>query len=325
MNVLDKYTEELKQQIKDKNLTEELEIIKYVYIDLGKKLSFDPNFIPFGNSKAKQNIYKYHCTNITDLEECLNTKTAICKSLSIILEYILKQFDINIKTVTDPKDDRSCPHVFNFVVLKDQRKFCIDLQEDLNNIQTHSFTNNFGLESIYNTNLEITRKEQEIIDKKIGYITEDNYYSDDYLYLMHSIADGIEDFSDKVDFILENIDISNTIEMGYTDRQWHHKKILEEFFTSKEFDYFTDTGKIKMIDCYKKTDDNNKKYINCIVVMNGNESTIYVYNVNESQYRKISLENFATAITHGLVIHNGSGIPGLNKEIHAIKQENMKR
>jgi len=317
MNNLDLYVAMIKTKLKENNITKETEMIKYVYLDLGNRFSFDANFIPFGNSKAKQTLYKYHCRNIEDLNECMDKNIAICKSLSYILEYVLKELGVNIKTVIDPDDHRKCPHVFNEVIEKSGRKYCIDLQEDMNNIQSHSFTSNFGLESIYDDKLVVTRGEQEEIDRKIGYINDTNYYQNDYLYLLHSIVDNMDSFEDKIEFILENIDYSSTKNMGYTDRQWHHKKILEEFFNSKEFDYQNNTGKIRIIDCYKDVDDEGR-YLNCIVVLLKDETRVYVYNIKDYKYCRMSIENFANAVVNGLVIHKTS-VPGLGREINNIK------
>ena len=64
----------------------EVEIIRYVYLDLGKRFTFNVKFTPFGRSRDKQNLYKYHSRNIRDLNECMETNIVICKSASYILE-----------------------------------------------------------------------------------------------------------------------------------------------------------------------------------------------------------------------------------------------
>jgi len=312
MNNLDKYIIEKKEELLNKKITNELEIIKYIYIDLGKRFSFNEKFIPFGNSKFKQNLYKYHSKNISDLNECMDTNIVICKSLSYILEYVFKSFNIDIQTIIDSLDHISCPHVYNFIKISDGRKFCVDLQEDINAIQTHSFTNSFGFESPFSNKLIVTRKEQEIIDRKLGYITNDNYYSDDYLYLLHSISDGIEDFREKVKFILENIDYSNTDKMGYIDRQWHHKNVLEKFFNQKEFDYQSNSGKIRIYDGFIDV-DSERKYINFILVMDKGEIDIYIYDENNSNYLKIDVEEYFNYLNNGLKIHN-SKLPYIKRK-----------
>lgn len=53
MSLLEKYVERIKQKTEEYS---ELEKIRYVYIDLGQKFSFDLDF-SFGNTKTKNKIY----------------------------------------------------------------------------------------------------------------------------------------------------------------------------------------------------------------------------------------------------------------------------
>jgi len=45
MNNLDLYVAMIKTKLKENNITKETEMIKYVYLDLGNRFSFDANFI----------------------------------------------------------------------------------------------------------------------------------------------------------------------------------------------------------------------------------------------------------------------------------------
>lgn len=303
MNNLDKYIEKKKKELQKKNITEELEIIRYIYLDLGNRFSFNEKFLPFGSSKSKQNLYKYHSRNIADLNLCMDTNKVICKSLSYILEYVLKSFDVDIKTVVEKIEHIACPHVYNYIKLKDGRKFFVDLQEDINNIQTHSFVSNFGLVSPTTWDLVITRQEQEALDRKLGFIDKNNGYSDEYLDLLHLMVDGMEDFREKANFILENIDIVPTTKMGYIDRQWHHRKILENFFDSKEFDYQGNSGKIRMYDCYKDI-NGKRRYYNFVLVLDKGEVDVYIYNKKDSCYKKMAVKNCVNCLANGIMVHN---------------------
>ncbi len=323
MGNLDKYVEKVKQYVSQKDDMTELEIIRYVYIDLGKRFSFNPEFKPFGNSKKNQNLYKYHSSRLTDLEECMETNLVICKSVAYILEYILKKLGVNIETVIESNDYRKCAHVHNMITPKEGEPYIVDLQEDMYNIQSHSFTKNFGLSAIDEMTYVVSRAKQEQVDRKIGYIDYKQYYSDDYIYLLKHEADFIDNFDEKARFILENIDVYNNPNIGYIDRQWHHKTVLEELFTKKEFDYYTGNGKIRMIDCYKDV-DNKRKYVNCISIQTKNGTEIYVYNKKEYKYCKMDLINFARAVQNGLVIHN-CNIQGLNKVLKQLNEEKEER
>lgn len=283
----------------------ENELIRHVYIDLGQRFSFDTNFFPFGTSKLRQQLYR-HCHSERDLEQCMETNIVICKSVAHILKRVLTPFGINISVMVDPEDYRRCPHVYNVIKPKDgSQAYTIDLQEDMYNIQSHSFTKNFGLSVTDGKTFVISRFEQEQMDRKSGYVTDENYYTNDYLYLIKSDMGYFERFADRVKFVLENIEAYDHPNMQYADRQWHHVRILEELFSDEEFDYRNNNKKIRIIDCHKDI-DNVRKYINCISVQGEEGTQIYFWNNSEG--------------TYGLIIHYGK-VPGLNKALRDLKYD----
>ena len=178
----------------------------------------------------------------------------------------------------------------------------MDLQQDLCNIKTNSFTSNFGLKSIYSPKLVISELEQKSIDRKIGYISNDKYYQDKYLRLLHRETENIDNFLDKVDYILNNIE-SYSNDLDYITRQWYHKKVLEYFFNEEEFDYENNTGKIKIFDCFMEN-NGKKRFINFITAVDEDETVIYVYNKKESKYCRMSLDNWFTCLDNGLQVNN---------------------
>lgn len=324
MDNLNKYVEEMKEEVLIRNLTTELEIIKFVYFDLGNRFSFDPKFIPFGDSRYRQNFYRYHAGNIYDLNECMENGIIICKSVSHILEYVLSKFDIDIKIYEDVSEKRKhCPHVCNQVTLKDGRKFIIDLQEDIRNIKLNFFTSNFGVKSLYGTDYVISKDEQRKVDVKLGYISNNNDYTDEYISVLESLVSGVDDIFLKLDIILNNIDIITPTNLCYTDRLWYHKDILEKFFTYFEFNYSavsqSGSGKIKIINCHLNVDQ-DKIYVCLIQVFDKGKAVYYMYDDVNYKYNKISLEELADYYQYGLIVHN-SRIHGLRKELKARRNE----
>jgi len=327
MNALDEYVNSIIEDIKSKNITDELSIVKYVYLDLGTRISFDSNFIPFGNSKYKQNMYRYHSTRINDLNECLINHKGICKSISKIFEYVTRRLGVNVITVLDEAsicmygiELTKYPHVYNIVALKDGREFVVDLQDDIHNIKTNSFTSNFGNKSLRSDEYVINKGEQRLIDISLGYISNSVPYTDEYLSLLKYYIDIFDTPLEKLDFILSNIDASSRSNMSYIDRQWYHKDILEAFFTLREFDYYTDSGKIKFINAYRLNAE-EKEFICFIQYYDNKNFRLYIYNEQDYKYEEISLEDVAKLCLDGLVIHK-SRMHGLDPVLKRIKEEN---
>ena len=319
MDNLDSYVQEIKEWISTvPDITEEL-IIRYVYLDLGKRFRFDINYRPFGDSKKRNMIYRASDFPAT-LNRCMETNTIICNSLANILVYILKNLGVNIVAIKEPCLENRNPHVYNLIFPSNGGpKYTIDLQEDMYHIQMHGFTRNFGLELENEEKNVISRFEQETMDKKLGYITDESYYTDDYIYTLKADMGLFDTFKEKVGFILENIEAIENKEMSYIDRQWYHVRILEHFFDEKTFDYNNSRGNINFIDCYKES-NGIKRYINVVVVDDSGEPDIYIYNEIASRYCKIDMIHFAHAVKSGLTILHNSKIRNLNKALKELKE-----
>ena len=96
MSLLEKYVERIKQKTEGYS---ELEKIRYVYIDLGQKFSFDLDF-SFGNTKTKNKIYN-ECIKEQEIEKSMQNNKTICRSIAYILKFILKELGVNIQVTKD--------------------------------------------------------------------------------------------------------------------------------------------------------------------------------------------------------------------------------
>jgi hypothetical protein len=281
----------------------ELETIRYIYIDLGKRLTFDPNFYR-GNSSQKTRAYR-DSEKVDAPEKGMETGVIICKTSSRILEMVLNSLGIKTSIVSahDTENER-CDHVYNVVRLKDGKLISIDLQLDLNSIQSHSRTKFFGLDEWEKSPI-INRFELEQIDKKIGYISDKDYYTDDYYDMMKYHADMLDDFYEKADLVFNNIEIWNNPHMHYTERDWYHRKLVERIFTPEE------VRKIKFLKCYKKDSSGRRDYKQYVAIENGKKPILYRYNVEDYKYDQITPEELIQDEGNGLVIE--TGVYGLNQ------------
>jgi len=86
MSSIDDYVEKVKKETE--GFSEE-EMIRHIYIDLGKRLAFNLKFY-LGNSKAKQQVYS-HSTKAR-AGEALDQNIIICKDSSYIMEAVLTKY-----------------------------------------------------------------------------------------------------------------------------------------------------------------------------------------------------------------------------------------
>ena len=303
MNTLNDYINFLIEKTKD--LSDE-EAKRFIYIDLCETMSFDINYAGASES-TKREIYRNSIKNDV-MENYFNKKTGLCTTISIIFERVLKLRcpNINIETIMDIDDEVNRPHAYNIEVLEDGTKVIYDLQQDFNNIKTRSFPEHYAI-NVETGNSIYSRFDLEQIDRKLGYIDSENYYSDDYMYLVKSDMDLFDNFQEKADFIIRNLEPIYDKSINYLERKWHHEKLIKQYFTEEE------RKKIKQVDCCFMT-RNGRMYTPCIYVKDNDDINIYWFNELKEQYSKISIEDMAIKVCAGLYCY--PKIPGLKEAVY---------
>ncbi len=142
----------------------QIEMVRYIYIQLGKYFSYDEKYITSESDEKKREIFD------RDIEDIENDKV-VCTSLSRIYERLLKRVGINAKTVLIPGERLG--HAFTEIEI-DGRKYFTGLVRDLMRIKTGFKTNEFMIDDPdrFGEDSEFTAlsdEELKKIDDKIGY------------------------------------------------------------------------------------------------------------------------------------------------------------
>lgn len=312
MGLLSEYIEQAKEKMQRYS---DIEKIREVYIELGEMFQFDINF-SFGNSKERMKIYS-RGTSMENLEENMETKTVICKSLAYLFEYIMRKLGVNMTTVV-ADDGRRCKHVFNVLETEQNKKYKFDLQEDMRFIKARMRTRNFGVAMQEGCEDLVSRQELSKIDKKIGYISEERYYTDEYLELLKLGMNLYKSLVQKMEFLLENLDEYTNSDMKYPDRRWRMEDLIGT--SNMQGLMFSDEekNKINIVDCYQET-DGKREYKLCITVQEKGKIVIFIFDEKTNSFKELSLEEFAELVKNGLV--NMQGILGLKQVLKSKKQE----
>ncbi len=278
---IDKYIENMKN--KKDEFRNNFEYIKYVYIDLGRKFSFDPNYF-FGNSKEKNKIYKKIKKDVKTLNNYFISEIIICKSLCYICEYIFNHLGFDTATLLDYNDGK---HTYNSILI-DGSMYFFDLQSDLVYIKANFRTRYF----LYNNNITFNAVDDNNIDSNIGY---------------SKIEDLIEDLKFKISYDSSLNDIIYTL----IDEIYIRLKISEYIERNKLFikiatDIFHTTrykNKFKFCHCINaKTGE----YINLLSISYLSSLSIIFYYDNEKyKYIKISNIDLLSLLNNDLKIKSG--------------------
>ena len=138
-----------------------LEKVRWIYIKLGKILSFD-----YKNINYKNEI---------DLNNSIIEKYETCTQISFLLNEILNSIDSNIKSsIVErkiPFHSYDQEHVANLVEIN-EKKYLLDLTLDLYRIHFGLSTLEFGYSNYEDSDI-ISKQECLDIDKRLGLVDED--------------------------------------------------------------------------------------------------------------------------------------------------------
>ena len=115
----------------------QIEMARYIYIQLGKYFLYDEKYITSESDEEKREIFD------RDIEDIENDKV-VCTSLSRIYERLLMRVGINAKTVLIPGERLG--HAFTELEI-DGKKYFTGLIRDLMNIKTGFKTNEFMIDN----------------------------------------------------------------------------------------------------------------------------------------------------------------------------------
>lgn len=162
----------------------ELEMTRYLYIELGKLFRFNLNYITAFELKQEDIYFNY----ISDYDD-IPTNNCVCVQMSDIYVEILKRVGIEAITKPDFKaaEDYEMPHKYTVIRLKDGREIVADMIYDLPYIQLGLRTWNFAKNSEDGQRVILSDDEIKLLDDKIEYtyqFFEEKVYTESFIEMI---------------------------------------------------------------------------------------------------------------------------------------------
>ena len=379
MGKLEEYIDAIKKSLAERNIEEKIDIIRFVYIAFGQYIKFNPLF-SYGNQEQMKQIYKQD-QNIEEMcEKSIKTHIATCKAAALSLEKMLKEFGVDIRTECE-EGTYSDVHYYNVVRIKlseiedsiinkdvlqsihglDDKKinsesnldlegneyieFALDLQKDLEFIQTSSKTRYFAIDS-KTGNPVIKEDALKTMDISSGYIKQ--HYLDDMIGILRIalssltrnrkskleedkealviksrlILDGLQLFVKKrqegvestkrlVDYYTDD-EVQND-GMGFVERVLYHKRMFKELFSDYE------QSKVHNVPC-SILKNGERKYLVCVAVdVTGDDERLFMYSPEKGIYEQITLPEFDERRQSGLKVEKHE-TPAMKKSFSKMKK-----
>lgn len=288
----------------------DLEKARFVYLELGKMVSFNEEYW-FGNNKIKNKIYKSQ-TKIEDLKDIKNNKI-ICVSLSNLYNYMMGRIGIKAVQAHDVNDSR---HVYSEFEI-DGKRYKADLQKDLHFIQTKRRTWEFGEIDVSVADSEVNTEEIEKIDAKIGYSYQGEKNFRRLITNIENEIKKVDELDKKMNIILNKIsEYEDISKMEYSEKIWYYYYIIKRMLTLQE----------KKRECENQlyTEDNDKRKYTCCISVLKRDGEFYrmIYSEKNGKFIPVEDEILIELIEDGLKTCRNEKIPGLKKKMKELKNKN---
>ena len=302
----------------------EMKIAMYVYLKLGKSKTFDEKWF-FANRAERQKMRKVNKKEKKNLDLIIKKRKLVCLTISSLYARLLKDFGLKCKTENLYDHDE---HMSNIITLSNGEKLVVDLQKDLEYIQTKSKTQNFGY--IYRNGLLTGKKlsDEELFElhKSCGYVEKEEDYMDARIKEFSKKVEGLE-----ADEVLEKILFDRSLkgyqkDIVYIELLKHYTRIIHKVAPKM------DKTKIHSCNCYRKVSGekgtDEKEYIMCFYSIVDDKVKAYMYSNIGKCFKPIELETFAKLEKDGLFIGKNPQEDGavlLRKYINKAVEESIKK
>lgn len=301
--------EDIKSNEKYKKL-DELSFIRKIYIEIGRNKTFDVKYY-FGNTETQKKIYNL-ARRRTEVEKRLDEREIICYSLARQCEYIFKNLGYSCTVTHEPKE---LEHVFNILTLKDGRRIKLDLQSDLEFIQTGRKTRYFGTsDNEYVLLDELPEKEIIEADRNIGYPNKEVEYSDETINSIINNLKGLP-LTERVSSFISNNEINEiSKDMGYMQKYSFFYKMLSSLSENEIW------KKLFIFPCEIKPEE----YTSCIFV-NDKQPKTYLYSNKHNMFLGVDIGKIATLQEEGLKLGIRGNENGVKLLKRVIREQNRKQ
>ena len=308
----------IEQVIKDKpdNLTP-LEELRYFYLQMGTKFSYNRDFLNAKNYQQIRRIYNEFITkSMIERENYQNKISATCKQFAEVTSETINAANrykkrIETRVVGYVEDEEN--HV-EIVATIDGKNYCLSIDKDLYKIQKGMKTKGFATSQIAidGTQCEmITEEELKSIDEKLGYCKK-GIYTDDIIQILRKemeeetnwdkLKEGGKPksslFQYKIDFIfryLKNNQMKQD-EMDIYEVDKYYKKLYGSLITDEE------KQENKLISVDILLNENGKSIKSLIYkIQMKDENLYYIYSKEEKGFREIEKQDLIEMQEKGIL------------------------
>lgn len=296
----------------------EKEMAAFIMKKIAEQRSFSSKYY-WSDNKTREKIYK-SCVK-KDSKRMQNKRQLICVTATKMYKYLAEKFGLDCYVIGDTeltKDDFSIfktgEHISPVIKTKDGQYIKVDVEWDLENIQTGRRWTKFGTKDGGQDKLtELSEKERDNIMKKIGYIVSKKDYLENYLESSY-LADSNIPIEEKISKLFSDEEINKKVSnlKSSVDIYRFYRRIIKEYITKDE--------EIALYGgCSKNKIKNRNKYTILANLKGNDEDKFWIWSNRKKQMANISKTSIKQFIDKGFV----KLVPGKNGKRYERMIERM--
>lgn len=290
----------------------EYEKLAFIEFEVAKNVSFDEKYL-WGDIETSQKIYKLAKREARIPHSEIKRKL-ICVTMAELFGYVAKEFGFEIRyqkrmhgyeTKTGGDDifatisDRVQEHVCPVVGLPNGCFIEVDIQADLERLQTYSKPNSFG-QARHAGQVKKGRKieilPQKIVDdtfRKIYGLKENEYFTDEYMMVLAAkLSYRCKTSIEMLDNFLDDPRIKKAVQ---NTRCIEANKILKFILRfcyeiNIENQFFKDKNNAIIDECILSNHNGQKRYSFCIYAEDEEQEVLYIYSKKSRRMVKLNKE-----------------------------------
>lgn len=300
------------QSIMPEGLTE-LEKAALIEVEVAKRIWFDEQYMWGGCSEK---IYKLAKSEVQKPKQEVKKKL-ICVTMAELYTYVAKQFGLDVKyqrycsdkneigeeEILKKLDTKAQQHVCPVLQLSDGRTIRMDIQGDLHNLQTRSRPDGFGTSENDPVLAVLPQKQIDDIFKKAYGLSQDEYFTDEYITRLNSKLNGREPI-DKIRILIEDSRIQEEMQnLGCVEARRFCKQILQQILGTSVFGTYFHNGTYAYTSkCFLANPDGEKRYSIYLYAQDYDQKLFYVLSKKNRQMVEVSPEDLSQMLENSMII-----------------------
>lgn len=325
----------------------EYERLAFIEYEIAKNISFDEKYL-WGEMGTSEKIYKLAKREAQNPKPEVKRKL-ICVTMAELFGYVAKEFgfkvryqsrrygyqiEIGEKNIFNSISEKEQEHVCPVITLSDGKSIEVDIQYDLERLQTRSKPRAFGQRIHLNVDGGKDEKRgmlrEQLVEetfRKIYGLKEDEKFTDEYIMILSlKLYYQGKKLNEMIDFFINDSRIKEELlNIRCIEASKIYRVILRQCYnTIRDEEFFQGENQYILEECILSDNKGRKKYSFCIYAEDKNGKVLYIYSKKSRRMIKLSQKEIQQLTEHVMNVEVKGEMTSLKRRMMDFVSNNDK-